>query len=68
MLVLKLIYREWMIVNSVLLIIRPAQERMQSQIAFRNFDRSRKRYFPVPCLLAPKPQKGIVKGKKSTRF
>ena len=24
--------------------------------------------FPVPCLLAPKAQKGIDKGKKSTRF
>ena len=26
------------------------------------------KFFPVPCLLAPKAQKGIDKGKKSTRF
>ena len=25
-------------------------------------------FFPVPCLFAPKAQKGIDKGKKSTRF
>ena len=26
------------------------------------------RFFPVPCLFAPRAQKGIDKGKKSTRF
>ena len=26
------------------------------------------KFFPVPCLFAPKAQKGIDKGKKSTRF
>ena len=37
-------------------------------IATKKFEVEYTSIFPAPCLFAPKAQKGIDKGKKSTRF